>query len=395
MKHLRKVYVGLVGLLTLLLMQAVPASADPAALPNDVVGVGSDTTFVALDFLADGDNRAHLGFNVGNPHRRLVSVSPTGDARGRLTPLTNPAATVRLRAGGKPIVRPNGSGAGISGLLSDNPAAGLPQQINFARSSRMPTAAEQASAVANGWGGLHCYQFGTDGLRMAVSRRTATNAGTPARLGGIGLSIQTLVQLYSTNGTVRNWGDVPGYDGPTPNTAINPLLIQAGSGTRTFFDAQLTAANGGTPITFRAGLQVVEEHDPTPIMNDPNAIAPFSVARDTLLDSGYFDVTGQPSLVDAITLLSPGATAPTGPNPNAFEVTRGVFNIVRQSSVVDTTGADGIAFPWRGSSQNWVQALFAPGGGFIASPLSAPLIQAAGFTPTPSAQQDQGLCSSG
>src|SRR5262249_51701895 len=58
MRHMRKLYLGLAGLLTLLLMQAVPASADPAALPNDVVGVGSDTTFVALDFLADGDNRA-------------------------------------------------------------------------------------------------------------------------------------------------------------------------------------------------------------------------------------------------------------------------------------------------------------------------------------------------
>lgn len=219
---------------------------------------------------------------------------------------------------------------------------------------------------------------------MAVSRSTPTNAGTS------GLSIQTLVQLYSANGNVRNWGDVPGYNGPAPNTPINPLLIQSGSGTQNFFNAQLTAANGGTPITFRSGLTVVEEHDPTLIQNDPNAIAPFSTARKTLLDSGYFGA----GLVNTITLQSP----PT--NPNAFAATRPVFVLVRQSSVTDHAGADGIAFPWRGSgaaAQNWVEALFGPAGipagspgGFMArASLARPLVEAAGFTYS---YADLGLC---
>lgn len=368
MRHMRKVYVGLAGLLTLLLMQPVPASADPSALPNDVVGVGSDTIFVALDFVADGDHLAHAGFNAGHPHRRMLSFSPTGDANGRLTPLT-PAGTVRLRGGGKPVTRPNGSGPGITAMNND---LGPTHQINFVRSSRPPTSAEQATAVSRGWGGIHCYQFATDGLQMAVSRTTPPNAGTS------GLSINTLVQLYSASGTVRNWGDVPGYNGPTPNTPIKPLAIQAGSGTRQFFDAQLALANGGTPITYRSDLTVVEEHDPAPIMNDPNAIAPFSTARRTLLDNGYFGTASQ----NVVSLLAPPA------NPNAFAVTRPVFVLVRQSSVTDTTGSDGIAYPWRLNNQNWVQALFAPGS-FLAGPLSNQLVTAAGFTKS---YVDHGIC---
>jgi ABC-type phosphate transport system substrate-binding protein len=291
-----------------------------------------------------------------------------------------------LRAGKSPVVRPNGSGAGINFLNNNDKTA--PHQANFVRSSALPTPAQQQAAVDNGWGGIHCYQFATDGLQLAVSNATPTNAGTS------GLSIQTLVQLYSATGTVRNWGDVPGYNGPAAGTPIDAVLPQQGSGTFNFFNAQLTAANGGTPISFRndSHLIVAEEHDPALIQNNPNAVGPFSTARVTLLNSGYFGAAAQ----NVVKLQSP----PT--NPNAFAVTRPVFILVRQSSVTDHTGADGLAFPWRGSGaagQNWVEALFGPSGtptgspgGFLArASLARPLVQAAGFT---YAYSDQGLCHS-
>jgi hypothetical protein len=378
MKKLRMLGLGVVGVSALALLQAVPANAEGVGQSNDIVGVGSDTTFVGMNFLADGDNLGSLGFNAGSLQRRMISMDPTGDANGRLTP----NGTVVLRAGRSPVTRPNGTGAGINFVNNNDRTA--PHQVNFMRASAMPTAAQQQAAVNNGWGGIHCYQFATDGLAMAVSNATPSNAGTS------GLSIQTLVQLYSATGTVRNWGDIPGYNGPAAGTAIEPLLIQSGSGTQNFFIAQLTAANGGTPITFRSGLTVVEEHDPTPIQNNANAIAPFSSARKTLLDSGYFGA----ALQNTIGLQRP----PT--NPNAFSVTRPVFVLVRQSSVTDHTGADGIAFPWRGSgaaAQNWVEALFGPAGtpagspgGFMArASLARPLVEAAGFTYQ---YADLGLC---
>jgi ABC-type phosphate transport system substrate-binding protein len=386
MKNIKRVGLGVAGVVVLLLTQASPAHAEGVGQPSDVVGIGSDTIFIAANFIADGDTAGDLGFNASSLNRRMISVDPTGDANGRLTTLTNPVATVQLRAGQLPVARPNGSGAGINFMTTNDITA--PYAADFVRSSALPSPAQQQAAVTAGEGGLHCFQMGIDGLQLAVSNLVPTDAGTQ------GLSVQTLVQLYSSTGTVRKWSDVPGYNGPTPNNTIHAIIPQSSAGTFTFFNAQLTAANGGTPITYRtdSGLTVSEEHDPTPIQNDPDAIGPFSTARKSLLDSGYFGA----GLVHTINLQSP----PT--NPNAFAVTRPVFIIVRQNSVTDHTGADGIPFPWRGSGatgQNWVEALFGPAGtpagspgGFMArSSLASPLVTAAGFTYSYS---DAGLCHS-
>jgi ABC-type phosphate transport system substrate-binding protein len=354
------------------------------AQPNDVVGIGSDTIFIAANFMADGDTLGDLGFNASSLERRMISVDPTGDGNGRLTTLT-PAATVQLRAGHTPVVRPNGTGAGITFINTNDTVA--PFQVDFVRASAMPTAAQQQAAVTAGFGGIHCYQFAIDGLQMAVSKTVATDAGTQ------GLSANTLVQLYSATGTIRTWGQVPGYNGTTPNNTIHAIIPQSGSGTAKFFLAQLQAANGGVAITLRTDVITSEEHDPTVIQSDADAIAPFSTARASLLNSGYFGTAAE----NTITLQSP----PT--NPNAFAVTRPVFILVRQNSVTDHTGADGIAFPWRGSGttgQNWVEALFGPAGtptgspgGFMArSTLASPIVAAAGFTYSYS---DAGLCSNG
>ncbi len=102
----------------------------------------------------------------------------------------------------KPTGRPNGSGAGIGALNADT---GATEVINYVRSSRLPSPAEQTAATTNGWGGLHVYQFATDGLEMAVSQKVATDAPTS-------LPLSVLVNIYQ--GTYLKWGDIPGYSGP-------------------------------------------------------------------------------------------------------------------------------------------------------------------------------------
>jgi ABC-type phosphate transport system substrate-binding protein len=353
MKTLKKVGLGTVGALAIVLTQVTPAHADLAPQGNDVVGVGSDTAEFGLEFLADGDQGGDLGFNVSSPDRRLVSFDATGDASAGAT--TN--ATVVLRANTAPVTRPNGSGAGIAALIADT---GSTEKINWVRSSRLPTATEQGQAST--WGGLHVYQFATDGLKIAVSKKTATNAPSA-------LTPTDLVNIYS--GTYTKWSQVPGYAGAAPNAAIKPYIPQAGSGTRNFFLADLQAANGGTAINLGANVLAMQEHDPTNIESDADAIAPFSTGRFNLLQSGYLSAANQ----NVVTLL--GGT-------NTYSTTRGLYVIVRQRDVTDTTGpisASGIAFPFQaGGTKNWVQTLFSGTTSWIARNANAALISSAGVT---------------
>jgi hypothetical protein len=354
MKTISKVGLGMAGAITLVLTQVAPAHADLAPQANDVVGVGSDTAQFGLEFLADGDPSGNSGYNSANNSRRLISFDSTGDANAT----TTTGATVVLRANKKPVTRPNGSGAGITALLADTGAA---ETINWVRSSRLPTAAEQTTATNNGWSGLHVYQFATDGLKVAVST-AATNA--PAAL-----TPADLVNIYK--GTYLTWGDVPGYTGAAPTAAIHPLIPQTGSGTRNFFLADLQAANGGTAVTLGSNVVAMQEHDPALVKSDPNAIAPFSIGRISVLNSGYLGAANQ----NVVTTLS---------GTNTYSVTRGLYVIVRERDVADTTGPvglSGIAFPFQtGGTKNWVQTLFSGATSWIARSANAPLVTSAGLT---------------
>ncbi len=190
MKTFKRLGLGMVGAVALVLVQVAPAHADVAGAADDIVGVGSDTAQFALSFLADGDTSGNAGFNAGNLSRRVVSFDASGDANGGATV----GATSVLRTNSKPVTRPNGSGGGITALNNDT---GTTPVINFVRSSRLPNSNEQNLASTNGSGGLHVYQFATDGLRMAVSNQVASNA--PASL-----APADLVKIY--NGTYTTWG---------------------------------------------------------------------------------------------------------------------------------------------------------------------------------------------
>lgn len=335
------------------------ANADVAGGGNDIVGVGSDTAQYPIDFLADGNIAGDLGFNSANAATRIVNFDATGDANGKLTP----GVTSVLRAGTKPTTRPNGSGGGITALLADLdtlPGNGQYNHvINYVRSSRLPTAAEQTSAVNKGWGGLRVVQFATDSLAIAANTTTFVPAG---------LSTAELVKIY--DGSYDTWSDLPGYAGPNGAELIVPILPQSGSGTRNFFLADLQAANGGVAVTLSASvIQTAQEHDPTALSSlsatqKPNALAPFSAGRITLLNSGYFGA-GLANTVVLRTAVAPDSAA-------AYNPSRGLYIIFRQSDV-----ANPAAF-LAGSTKNWANTLFVGSLSTIAKSTATPLINGSG-----------------
>ena len=268
---------------------AAPAQADPAFTPDtdDVVGVGSDTTMLAMDNVADGKNGIP-GYNeASGAKERLVSWDAVvGDVSPTIVP----------RAGATEIARPNGSGAGKNLLYG----SGNNTAIDYARSSSALNSAEAAA-------GLYAFPFALDRLQMAVSGTVASNA--PATL-----TADQIVKIY--NGTYTNWSQLGGTDG-----AIVPLIPQSGSGTRSFFEGQLKAANNGTAVTLAPTVKETQEHDPADIQNNPNAVAPFSVGRAKLAGT-------------AVKLES------------GWEAKRAVYNVVRSadrtnSRMVKIFGTDG------------------------------------------------------
>jgi ABC-type phosphate transport system substrate-binding protein len=231
---------------------ADPGNYHPAfAVPDtsDVVGVGSDTSQFVLNNLADGiaANNFTDGYNElgqdglsgtadDNPADRLASFDATGSANITIRP-------------GVTIPRPNGSSAGITALRNT-------AQLDYARSSRALTTAEVNA-----------------GLRMVpFARDTLILVGNADKTQPTSLSTTNLLAIYECR--ITNWSQVGGAAG-----TIAPMIPQAGSGTRQFFVDQLTAIKGSTYTPGACVNQTVQEHDPNPVINNVNAIAPFSLGR--------------------------------------------------------------------------------------------------------------------
>ena len=245
----RRLFTGAtaVSIVAASLALAAPAQAEPSPsfvpLATDVVGVGSDTSMNALNYLGNG-NGGVAGYNATRTTGRLASFD------------AGPTGTIVLREGSAPVNRVtyNGSGNGKKALYG----ASENLDVDFARSSSKLNATEVSE-------GLQAFPFAKDTLAMA----TATTSNAPASL-----SKAQVVGIYK--GELTNWSQVGGAAGP-----IAAKIPQSGSGTRDFFIAQLIAANSGVAFT-PVGAEV-QEHDDTLIKADPNAIAPFSVGRAALL----------------------------------------------------------------------------------------------------------------
>lgn len=237
-------------------------TSDPefTADSTDFVGVGSDTSQIVLDYLAEGTSSLP-GYNAGKSSKRIASYAADG------TP-----SSISLR-GGAAVTRPNGSGAGKATLYSpgNNP------DVSFARSSSGPSATE----VSNG---LQFFPFAVDGLKIAVK---ATGSNAPATI-----PVSDLVKIYK--GEITKWNEITGNSAGSA-AAIHPLIPQNGSGTRTYFLSLLQAANGGVALSTTVAAST-QEHSDVDIKNDADALAPFSTARaksdtDTIKLVGGLDAT--------------------------------------------------------------------------------------------------------
>lgn len=348
---------------------ASPAHADPASPPTatDLVGVGSDTTQLLISALAG----AYNGTDASAGHK-LVSYDacllPAGAYYPCDTPPTNPGTydpssptanrDFITLSDGSHVVRPNGSGAGIKTLYTGSGATDQPK-IAFARSSG---GTSQAYVDAK----LTFLPYAVDKLEIA----TAETTNAPADL-----TDKQILGIY--NGTYTKWGDLPGYQGPgkalsgtgtnstyqTSAYLIHAYFPQANSGTYGFFTQQLGKISGasnsssdygnghnsawnGTDFTGAS----IQEHDPTYLKDDPNAIAPFSVARAGLINST-------------------GAVVRKG--SSTWEPQRAVYNVLR------TQAGSGDNPDWLASSP-LMKAIFGPSG-LLCSPDAEPVIEAQGF----------------
>jgi hypothetical protein len=381
-----KIGIAGLGVVVLSLAATLPAYADYAPGPSDIVAVGGDTPQFDLAFGADGDTVGDLGFNASHPVNRLVTFNATADGNARqayqngstlAAPLPlNP--TITLRAGSSPVQRPQTSGAAITALLADTTT---PEKINFVFTASEPTAAQQTQAGTNGWGFLHVVQIGADAVQIAAA--SSTHAPT-------GLSIAELLGIYK--GTYVHWNDLPGNSGGSTD-AIIPLLPPSGSSITKTFLADLKTQNGNTAPTLAASVKTVEQNDPTAITGastPADAIVPFSSARLKLYTSGYFhDPTvtfpGGPAINPGVSLLH-GAAPDSGA---VYSTAVNHYVIFRQSNA---TGGPAME---PGGSLNWAQTLFShPGGStpFFDKTAGQALIAAAGTTPV---YHDLGNVSSG
>lgn len=282
---------------------ATPASADPAPQTKDYVGVGSDTTQLSVGAVADGYADPAFGFFVAGYNASASARIASFDATNLLTGARGDL--IRLKVGTTPVARPDGSGAGKNMLYgaTNNTA------VSFARSSSALSQNEvNASLVA--------FPFAVDEVAAGVA---PSSTYAPA-----GLTPVQLVGIY--DGTYTNWNQVGGANAP-----ITPLVPQAGSGTRSFFESQLQAANGGTAVVYGSNvIQTVQEHDASVFQTYSNAVVPFSVGR-----AG----------------LTPGSVKFANVGAGAFDAKRGVYNVVRGSQ----------------ANQAWVTSLFGSTGYFCSS----------------------------
>jgi ABC-type phosphate transport system substrate-binding protein len=399
-----------VGALSLAVGGALPAHASTTvkadyapiggATFGDVVGDGSDTLQFIVDFGADGDVSGDSGYNDAGNLYKLVSMDATADSNARFSwangsTLANPLAldpTAVYRGGTFPVQRINGSGAGINALLADTSPSD--PYINFARMSSNPTAAEGATAQANGWQGLQDFVLGHEDLRAAADLTTNAPAG---------LTTTQLAAIYECTDTT--WASL-GSTGANAADHIIPIIPQSGSGTRNTFlaDIGITAAQLGSCVS------IGEENDPTAITSltgttNPNggtctpacsadAIEPFSGARLNLYSglsgntafgsnpgSGYFhdptaNYPGGATLVPGIKQLS---GAPLG-GGSSYDDNRALNIVFRWTDQISSTS-------WQpGGTLNWAETLFCNPGGtttpFFQTAAGKTLIAEAGGDPS-------------
>jgi ABC-type phosphate transport system substrate-binding protein len=213
---------------------------------TSAVGVGSDTIQNVLDQFAV-DN------NASSPTTTLYSWDATNPLTGAI------GDSIPQKAKCASIARPDGSSAGITQLATFQKSSdGKVLCTNYARSSRSRSPSDPAFAP----GGVAFVDLAGDAVTW--SAQATTNA--PATL-----TTAQLAAIY--NCTDTNWSQVGGANAP-----IHAFIPQSGSGTRSFFLSAIGVATPGSCVS-DAGGTLQENEGVNPVLNDPNAIFPYSIGK--------------------------------------------------------------------------------------------------------------------
>jgi ABC-type phosphate transport system substrate-binding protein len=256
-----KLVTGATAIASVTALAIAPAMADPinshgrSVTPkaSDIVTVGSQTDQYLFDQLSVDYNRAF-------PKRAQFYSWDALNAKG----VDNNIVT---KAGAAPIVRPNGSGAGVSALIL-NAKIGKYYAIDVARSSSPRSSTSPPKAK----GGVVFVALAKD----AVTYATNTGSNAPDNL-----TTADLTAIY--NCTATKWNQVGG----TSDATIDAQLPPTTSGTRKFFLAQIGVTAPGSCVNSAPGESattppptgnVPEENEGTSkFLQGKNVIFPYSV----------------------------------------------------------------------------------------------------------------------
>jgi hypothetical protein len=375
------------GSTALSLWTALPARADYAPGPDDIVGLSSIDTQYVLDFGDDGDPEGDPGFNSGGSAYKVVSFDATADSNGREAYLNNSTygnlrlmfPTDVLRAGSYPNPRQWNTDILYNSLINNQSTTGnssLPF-INFIAPTILPTAAQGVDFAT----GLEVVKIANDTLAMA---KDTTSNDTVA------LSPEQLVKIYEANIETGcpTWSEF-GVTGPGSDDWVAPLIPVVSTDTREIFLNDLAVlGNGGTQITLGDCVTTVEEDQPTGITSfvtpagwggavgagvadSQDAIMPFFGGRLNLWDGISGSTSTAPSSGVGY-FRNPSNVYGTNPNPplnaDVTLVTTGTPSDGNSIYVDDV--ALTIVYPFGdnssttpgepGSPYNWAQLLFCP-----------------------------------
>ncbi|MFE7073183.1 hypothetical protein ACFU96_24175 [Streptomyces sp. NPDC057620] len=263
---------------------AAPAVADPSNGFRVLAGAGSDTTQDVVNGLGDS-------VDGGNT---VASYDATG------------SATVKTRATGCVINRPNGSSAGIDALRNAvDTGTGC---LDFARSSRGPA---DTSTTDLTW-----IPFAKDAVTVAVREDSA--------LAVPDLTTAQLHDIYTCSLT--------SVDGVT----LTPLLPQTNSGTRTFFLGKIGVAESAVGSCVGS----MQEHNGE-ALDTAGDIAPYSVAQYIAQTGGIVNDRHGATVLGEINGSAP--LNADGTLNVGFTYNRDVYNVVPTSKLSNATIASTFA----------------------------------------------------
>jgi ABC-type phosphate transport system substrate-binding protein len=256
---------------TVTALAAAPAAmADPvnnhgsAVTPKsyDIVGVGADTDDTLLDQLSVAYNAAHKTHNKSHPWIYSFDATPPNNP-------TNLTSSIKTKAGCGKILRPDGTGAGLTDFEAPV-KTGKYDCIDFARAASPRTATDPVK----GPHGVLYVRLAEDAESYAVEPDSnAPSSLTPAQLAEIYSCTVPAKGSFPAN----NWADLGGKNAP-----IVPLLSPSTTGVAKFWLKALALSSAGSCVDLSNTVTVQQNEGNEKIFSGKYAkdlLIPYSVGK--------------------------------------------------------------------------------------------------------------------